>query len=42
MMVIVDEASLEDSEALSTLLGLLFSQEAEFCADEANKKEAWR
>ncbi len=37
-MMVIDEASLEDSEALSTLLGLLFSQEAEFCVDALKQK----
>lgn len=37
-MMVVDEASLEDSEALSELLGILFSQEAEFCVDAVKQK----
>lgn len=37
-MVTLEEASLEDIDALSKLLKILFSQEVEFCADEEKQK----
>lgn len=37
-MLTLEEASLNDIDALSKLLEMLFSQEAEFCADEEKQK----